>query len=80
MREGLEGHRAAFRLCRQSLGQFFALILRNLSLCLSRRGKNRLLPAFGIASYKAPVHVSLEDLSLAIKTCLGALLYMETAI
>lgn len=28
-----------------SLGQSFALILRNLSSCLSRRGKNRLLPA-----------------------------------
>lgn len=37
--------RAAIRPCHQSLGQSFALILRNLSSCLSRRGKSRLLPA-----------------------------------
>lgn len=55
------------------------VILRNLSSCFRMRGKDRLLPACRIAS-KPPCMSLWETFPLLLKTCLGALLYMETAI
>lgn len=53
-------------------GTIFALVLRNLSSCLSRTGKNRLLPACGMIASKPPCVLLWKTFPLLLKTCLGA--------
>lgn len=53
-------------------GAIFSLVLRNLSSCLSRTGKNRLLPACWMIASKPLCVLLWKTFPSLLKTCLGA--------